>query len=334
MDYILQMDFKKIVDTDFVPAASLGGFTYGVSSYEMASAYSALENSGVYRNPTCILKITDDNGNIILDNTGNSAGAKVIYEANAANTMTNVLKGVLERGTGRKYQIDNAICAAKTGTTNNNFDSWFVGYSYYYTTAVWCGYDLPREMNDGVATSCAGKIWNTYMTYLHNDSPQIDIGNYVATPGIENETIPQETTEPETDENGNLIENPVESETDENGNLIEPETDENGNLIESETDENGNIIESETDENGNLINGDNPMESETDENGNLINGDNPMESETDENGNLINGENPIESETDENGNLINGENPMESETDENGNIIEESTTSPSMDSIS
>ena len=85
---------------------------------------------------------TDDDGNIVLDNTGNSAGGKVIYEANAANTMTNVLKGVLIRGTGRKYQIDNAICAAKTGTTNNNYDSWFVGYSYYYTTSVWCGYDM------------------------------------------------------------------------------------------------------------------------------------------------------------------------------------------------
>ena len=328
LNYLLKMDFSKIVDTDYVPAASLGGLTYGVSSYEMASAYSTLENSGVYRNPTCILKITDDDGNIILDNTGNSAGARVIYEANAANTMTNVLKGVLVRGTGRNYQVDNAICAAKTGTTNNNYDSWFTGYSYYYTTAVWCGYDLPREMNDGVAVTCAGNIWQSYMTYLHEDLDLMDIGNYIATPGIEGETLPQETTEPETDENGNLINSTGESETDENGNLInstgESETDENGNLInstgESETDENGNLIESPTDENGNLI------ESETDENGNLINS--PVESETDENGNLIesptdeNG-NLIESPTDENGNLI------ESETDENGNLIntEEETTS-------
>ncbi len=273
LDYITDMDFSKIVSTDYVAAASLGGLTYGVSSYEMASAYSTLENSGVYRNPTCILKITDDEGNMILDNTGNSAGARVIYEANAANTMTNVLKGVLVRGTGRKYQVDNAICAAKTGTTNNNYDSWFVGYSYYYTTSVWCGYDMPKVMNSE-ATSCAGKIWNSYMTYLHDDLAKIDIGNYVQTPGIENETIPPETTEPITDENGNLVDTPPESETDENGNLVdtppESETDENGNLIEQVTDENGNLIESETDENGNLIESDSPVESETDENGNLL----------------------------------------------------------------
>ncbi len=323
LNYITKMDFKKIVQTDYVPAASLGGLTYGVSSYEMASAYSTIENSGVYRNPTCILKITDDDGNIVLDNTGNSAGGKVIYEANAANTMTNVLKGVLIRGTGRKYQIDNAICAAKTGTTNNNYDSWFVGYSYYYTTSVWCGYDMPRAM-DNAATSCAGKIWDTYMTYLHNSLAKIDIGSYVATPGIESEIPTEVPTEPQTDENGNLIGEPVESETDENGNLIEKATDENGNPIESETDENGNLIEnpdieSETDENGNLIK--NPdIESETDENGNLIK--NPdIESETDENGNLI--KNPdIESETDENGNLINSPD-IEPETDEYGNLLVE-----------
>ncbi len=318
LSYLLKMNFSKIVNTDYVPAASLGGFTYGASSYEMAAAYSTLQNNGVYRNPTCILKITDDEGNVIIDNTGNTINTRIIYDENAANTMTNVLKGVLDRGTGRKYQIDNAICAAKTGTTNNNYDSWLTGYSYYYTTAVWCGYDLPREMNDGIATTCAGKIWSSYMTYLHTDLPQVDIGTYIPTVSTMDETIPQETTEPETDENGNLI----EPETDENGNLTEPEP---------ETDENGNLIETETDENGNLINPNSHIESETDEYGNLIEqatdeAGNPIESETDEYGNLIeqatdHDGSTIESETDEKCNLINEDNSVESETDEYGNFI-------------
>jgi len=259
LSYLLKMDFKKIVDTDYVAAASLGGFTYGTSTYEMAAAYSTLQNSGVYRNATCILKITDNEGNAILDNTGNVNNARVIYEANAANTMTNVLKGVLTKGTGRKYQISNAICAAKTGTTNNNYDSWLVGYSYYYTTAVWCGYDMPRAMDDGIATTCAGTIWNRYMTYLHEDLQQIDIGNYVNTPGIESEVPTEDNSEPITDEQDNVIGGTIESPTDEHGNLIEPVTDENGNLLESVTDENGNLLESATDKNGNLI------ESPTDE---------------------------------------------------------------------
>ncbi len=221
LDYLVQMDFKKIVSEDYVPAASIGGFTYGMSSYEMATGFSTLANSGVYRNPTCILKITDEDGNVILDNTGNTSSSRVIYEENASNTMTNVLKGVLTSGTGRRYQISNAICAAKTGTTNNNYDSWFVGYSYYYTTSVWCGYDMPRSMADGTATTFAGTIWNTYMTYLHNDLPQIDIGSYVDTPGLESD-IPDE--ERETDEFGNFIGDSTESPTDEHGNLIETGT--------------------------------------------------------------------------------------------------------------
>ncbi len=228
LDYLIDMDFKKIVRDDYVPAASIGGFTYGTSTYEMASGFATIANSGTYRNPTCILKITDDEGNIVLDNTGNKAGSRVIYEENAANTMTNVLKGVLTRGTGRRYQIKNAICAGKTGTTNNNYDSWFVGYSYYYTTAVWCGYDMPRSMADGTAPTFAGTIWNKYMTYLHTDLAQIDIGDYVATPGIESETP---STELETDENGNVIEPPTESETDEQGNIIEPSTGEDETTI-------------------------------------------------------------------------------------------------------
>ena len=223
MPYLLKMDFKKIVATDYVNAASLGGLTYGVSTHEMASAYATLNNSGVYRNPTCIVKITDNNGNVIVDNTGDNIFSKRIYEENAANTMTNVLMGVLKNGTGRNYPVEGVSCAAKTGTTNNNYDSWFVGYSYYYTTAVWCGYDMPEAMEDGYDVTCPGLIWQSYMTYLHKDLPDIEIGKYVDTPGLEGETVPEETTTPEL-------------ETDESGNVIEPETDEYGNVIEPVTD--------------------------------------------------------------------------------------------------
>lgn len=269
--YLLKMDFKKIVDTDYVNPASIGGLTYGVSTYEMASAYAALANSGKYRNPTCIVKITDKSGKIIVDNTGDKLPSKQIYEENAADTMTNVLLGVLTKGTGRKYPVEGITCAAKTGTTNNNYDSWFVGYSYYYTTAVWCGYDMPAAMDDGYGTSCPGLIWQSYMTYLHEGLQDMEIGTYVQTPGIPGEvsTEEQSTTEPETDENGNII----EPETDEYGNVIEPVTDilpppediitdnmstedlsggenitsgDEENTTESPTDEYGNIIEPDT----------------------------------------------------------------------------------------
>lgn len=271
MPYLLRMDFKKIVDTDYVNAASLGGLTYGVSTYEMAAAYSTLENSGVYRNATCIVKITDDSGNVVIDNTGDKLPSKRIYEENAADTMTNVLLGVLTKGTGRKYPVEGITCAAKTGTTNNNYDSWFVGYSYYYTTAVWCGYDMPEAMEDGYATTCPGLIWQSYMTYLHKDLQNIEIGTYVPTPGLPGEVVIEEesTTEVETDEQGNVI----EPETDEYGNIIEPITDilpaPDGLTSEENTTENhessgnntGSPEEATTEKN---------TEPETDEYGNVI----------------------------------------------------------------
>lgn len=300
MPYILKMDFKKIVDTDYVKAASLGGLTYGVSTHEMAGAYATLQNSGVYRSATCILKITDDSGNIIIDNTGDKHISKRIYEENAADTMTNVLLGVLTKGTGRKYPVDGVTCAAKTGTTNNNYDSWFVGYSYYYTTAVWCGYDMPEALDEDYGTTCPGRIWQSYMKYLHKDLPNIEIGTYVPTAGIPGEAVTEDETtlEAETDESGNII----ELETDEYGNVIEPvidiqslpseemeseflENDFSEETTESPTDEYGNVIEPITDVQQ-------PLEEETEKA--VLDDDSPeetmelsTESSTDENGNNI-----------------------------------------------
>lgn len=164
LEYLHNMNFTRIVKEDYIPAASIGGMTYGVSTVEMASAYSGLENDGVFRTSTCIKRIKDSDKNVIISNT---SGEKQIYDKNAARAMTDILKGVLIRGTGSKFNISNAICAAKTGTTNENKDVWFVGYSKYYTTSVWCGYDTPQEINDGYGTICSGTIWSKFMTYIH-----------------------------------------------------------------------------------------------------------------------------------------------------------------------
>ncbi len=206
INYLLNMNFTHIVQRDYVPAMSIGGMTYGVSTYEMASAYATIANDGVYRNPTCIVKIIDSFGNEILNNDNNSNDSKVIYRENAARTMTNVLKDVLNWGTGKNYGIENAICAGKTGTTNDNKDSWFVGYSKYYTTAIWCGYDMPREMGSDLI-SASGQIWKNYMGQIHEGLEMVDFIDYKKdikqeeTSTLE-ETIPtEETSENESNEN-------------------------------------------------------------------------------------------------------------------------------------
>lgn len=228
MSYLLNMGFSHIVESDYVPAMSIGGMTYGVSALEMASAYGALANYGIYRKPTCIVKIMDSFGNILVDNGAANMDSKVIYEKNASLTTTSILKNVLEWGTGAQYQIENGICAGKTGTTNDNKDVWFVGYSKYYTTAVWSGYDMPKTL-EGQLVRSSGYIWKSYMEEIHRDLEEQDFEDYTKTeeegqeePTLEDitsediteeETIPEETGEsiyiPETSEGDGLYIEPI-----------------------------------------------------------------------------------------------------------------------------
>lgn len=207
--YLQNMQFNGIVQTDYVPAVAIGGFTYGVSSYEMAAGYAALENDGIFRNPTCIRRITDSEGNVIIDNGANEPNQKKIYQANATHMMTDVLKGVLTNGTGKRYNIANAICAGKTGTTNDTKDVWFAGYSHYYTTTVWCGYDIPKEINDGYGNTCAGTIWKNFMEKIHEGKDMVEFNPYCDNvseyPIYEPETTtnPEDITQP--------ITNPIDS---------------------------------------------------------------------------------------------------------------------------
>ena len=98
------------------------------------------------------------------------------------------------------------ICAAKTGTTNDNKDVWFVGYSKYYTTAVWVGYDMPKVINDGYGNTCSGNIWKEFMAKIHDGLEIKDFVPYVTEDGILSngeeisESQPAEETAEETTE--------------------------------------------------------------------------------------------------------------------------------------
>lgn len=204
ISYIKAMNFHRIVADDYVLPMSIGGMTYGVSTLEMASAYATLENDGEFRSPTCIEKIIDIDGNVLVDNTGeagkgrSTVEVKRIYDQNAARMMTDVLRGVLTRGTGTRYEVENAICAAKTGTTNENKDVWLCGYSRYYTTAVWVGYDMPREINDGIGNRCAGYAWQQYMTEIHTSLEEVDFEDYEVNYQIEDDDEEEESSAEET----------------------------------------------------------------------------------------------------------------------------------------
>ena len=79
--------------------------------------------------------------------------------------MTSVLQSAVENGTGKDAKVDGVPCAGKTGTTNDNKDGWFVGYTRYYTTSVWVGYDMPQAVETLKGDTYPSWIWKQYMTY-------------------------------------------------------------------------------------------------------------------------------------------------------------------------
>ena len=113
-----------------------------MSALEMASGYAAIENDGNYRAPTCIVKILDADGNEIY---ASAQTEEAVYKQNAARMMTDVLKGVITSGTAHGLGLGSMPAAGKTGTSNDQKDGWFVGYTRYYTTSVWVGYDMPKK---------------------------------------------------------------------------------------------------------------------------------------------------------------------------------------------
>lgn len=178
LSYLLNMNFSKIDKNDYYPAASLGGLTNGASTLEMTSAYAALENDGVYRKPTCIVTIKDSQGNVIVDD---KVVKKQVYSQNAARMMTDVLTGVIKNGTGRGLGLDNMISAGKTGTTNDKKDGWFVGYTPYYTTGVWVGYDIPKTSSGLAGASYPGTIWKNYMNVINKGLENVPFPSYTDT---------------------------------------------------------------------------------------------------------------------------------------------------------
>lgn len=164
LSYLLQMNFSHITSADYNLAIALGGFTYGVSPVEMTSGFASIANDGIYRTPTCVIKITDADGNDIVRS---GVKEKKIYEVNAARMMTDVLTSVMKNGTGSKLALNHITTAGKTGTTTDRKDGWFIGYSKYYTTGVWVGCDYPKTINGLSGNSYPGQIWKDFMGQIH-----------------------------------------------------------------------------------------------------------------------------------------------------------------------
>lgn len=145
-------------------ALALGGMTHGISPLEMAGAYTALANGGVYERPTFIDKITNSSGDVIYEKK--DEGKKVLSPQNAF-ILTDILEDVVTSSTGRNANFAGMSIAGKTGTTNNKKEVWFVGYTPYYVCSVFIGNDLHEPLPFG--SSAAASLWRQLMKPIHKD---------------------------------------------------------------------------------------------------------------------------------------------------------------------
>ena len=182
-DFLTQkLGFTSLIqaDCDYAPL-SLGQLTNGVTVREMAQAFSAFDNEGVFTYARTYTKVTDSNGNIVLDNAPDTIQA---FSANTAHIMSYMLKGAVDGGTGTEARLSNVPVAGKTGTTTDSRDRWFVGYTPYYCAAVWTGYDTPAVMN--FSGNPASQIWRSVMASVsegqeYQEFPQADLGSALNT---------------------------------------------------------------------------------------------------------------------------------------------------------
>ena len=149
-------------DIDVAPLA-MGGLTKGVSSRDMAEAYATFPNGGVYTESRTYTKVEDSEGNIILEN---ELTQEPVIKDTTAYYINSMLTNVVTSGTAAGYGISGMTAAGKTGTTSENYDRWFVGYTPYYTAAVWTGYPQNEKMR--TSGNPALKLWHQVMEEIHD----------------------------------------------------------------------------------------------------------------------------------------------------------------------
>lgn len=172
-DYLLNLGFTTLVDrretsdgqiySDIQLPTALGGLTDGVTNVELTAAYAAIANGGTYIKPVYYTKIVDSKGNVLLQN---SKSGKKVMKNTTAWLLTDAMKDVIKRGTGKKaaFKKINMPQAGKTGTTSDNTDFWFEGYTPYYTAGIWLGYDSMFTQMSGSASKI---MWRDIMEKVH-----------------------------------------------------------------------------------------------------------------------------------------------------------------------
>jgi len=169
IDYTIEYVGKLGITSKISEDLSIALGSSGVSLLELVNAYSVFANYGQLVKPIFITKIVDRDGNLI-DVVMHEK--KRVIEEKTAYIMTNLLEGVVKHGTGWRAKALKRPVAGKTGTTNNLYDAWFMGYTPQYITGVWVGFDDEGELGKNETGSrAASPIWLGFMKKVLKDKP-------------------------------------------------------------------------------------------------------------------------------------------------------------------
>ena len=165
---------------------ALGGVTRGISTWEMAAAYSTFPRDGVYVKPHLYAAVVNEEGELVLSTPGyqievdkdsgnvsiNGAGTgEAVFSTTTCYYMNQMLEKAVTEGTGTNARIEGMEVAGKTGTTDDDYDRWFVGYTPYYTAAVWTGYDKASRIQSVTNPAC--NLWQEVMAQVSEGQESI-----------------------------------------------------------------------------------------------------------------------------------------------------------------
>ena len=150
-------------------ALALGGMTDGISPLELTAAYATFPNGGVYKSPIFYTKVLDNKDKVLIEKKPET---KKVYDEGVAWIMTDVLHSVVTQGIGSRADIPNQPVGGKTGTTSDQYDIWFAGFTPQYSMALWEGNDVNVQLSS--MSSAAAGFWSAIMTKVCEDLPRED----------------------------------------------------------------------------------------------------------------------------------------------------------------
>jgi penicillin-binding protein 1A len=196
IDYIKDYAQKLGISLPFQNNLSMALGSSSISLYELTKAYAVFANQGNTFRPIFIKKILDRDGNLLEENLPLSypkepSNEEHIINPQTAYLITSLLEGVVQNGTGRRAKALGRPVAAKTGTTDQFLDAWFIGYTTEFITGVWVGFDEEKSIGENeTGARAASPIWINFMSKILKDRP---VKDFPVPEGIESVKINPKT---------------------------------------------------------------------------------------------------------------------------------------------